>query len=110
MTAELDKAIKDTAEKITQYVNDVATMTVETRYTVIGADGATEERVAARTVAKLDGDSESLVPVRVNEQGQTEVDLELFEVHQRNVATAIEYRSRVVSALVEALRSLGNNR
>lgn len=110
MTAELDKAIKDTAEKITQYVNDVATMTVETRYTVIGADGVTEERVAARTVAKLDGDSESLVPVRVNEQGQTEVDLELFEVHQRNVATAIEYRSRVVSALVEALRSLGNNR
>lgn len=105
MAGELDKALKETAEKITQYVNDVAVMTVETRYTITNADGASEERVAARTVAKLDGDSESLVPVRVNAQGQTEVDMELFEVHQRNVATAIEYRARLVSALVEALRS-----
>lgn len=110
MSVELDKAVKDTAEKITQYVSDVATMTVETRYTFINADGSSEERVAARTVAKLDGDSESLVPVRVNEQGQTEVDLELFEVHQRNVATAIEYRARLVSALVEALRSAAGSR
>ncbi len=110
MTAELDKAIKDTAEKITQYVSDVASMTVETRYTIVGADGSTEEHVAARTVARLDGDSESLVPVRVNAQGQTEVDLALFEVHQRNVATAIEYRTRLVSALIEALRSVAGER
>ena len=106
MVSELDTALKNAATVVGQYVKDVATMTVETKYVVLGTDGSvdfSQARPAARTIIKLDGDSESVVPVRLNQAGVTEVDSALLELHQQNVTTTIEYRTRMLNALLGTL-------
>jgi hypothetical protein len=108
MANELENAIKSTASRIAKYVEDAATMTVETRFVDVGADGATDfaqARPVARTIVRLDGDSETVVPMRRTEAGGMDVDSSLFDTHQRNVATAIDYRARILNALLETLRS-----
>jgi hypothetical protein len=42
--------------------------------------------------------------MRKNDAGIPMVDQDLFDVHQRNVATAIEYRSRMMEALLQILK------
>lgn len=106
MASELETALKNAATVVGQYVKDVATMTVETKYVDVGPDGAVDfnqARPVARTIIKLDGDSESVVPVRRNEAGASEVDSALFELHQQNVTTTIEYRARMLNALLSTL-------
>jgi len=79
---------------------------VETKYVEVGKDGSVDfnqARPVARTIIKLDGDSESVVPVRRNEAGAPEVDSALFELHQQNVTTTIEYRARMLNALLGTL-------
>jgi hypothetical protein len=111
MASELEKSLKSAAEKIAQYIDDAATMTVETRTIEISAQGVTQfdqAQAVARSVVRMDGDSETVVPVRPSgKPGQTEVDAALYELHQRNVATAIEYRARILSALLDALKPGG---
>jgi hypothetical protein len=43
--------------------------------------------------------------MRRNETGALEVDVTLFELHQQNVATAIDYRSSILNALLGTLVS-----
>jgi hypothetical protein len=109
MANGLENAIKSAADKIAHYVQDVAEMKVETLYVRVGADGPTDfsqARPLAQTVVSLDGDSKIILPLREAEAGRFEVDAGLFDVHQRNVTTAIEYRARIMSALLSALQSL----
>jgi hypothetical protein len=109
MANGLENAIKSAADRIAHYVQDVAEMKVETLYVRVGADGPTDfnqARPLARTVVSLDGDSKVILPLREAEAGHFEVDAGLFDVHQRNVTTAIEYRARILSALLSALQSL----
>ncbi len=106
MANELNNAIKSAAERIAKYVDNVATMTVETR--VIDVDGSTVDfagaKPAARTEIRLDGDCATVLPLRQNAQGVAAVDGDLFELHQRNVATAIEYRTKMMEALLQTLK------
>ena len=109
MANGLENAIKSAADKIAHYVQDVAEMKVETLYVRVGADGPTDfsqARPLAQTVVSLDGDSKVILPLREAETGRFEVDAGLFDVHQRNVTTAIEYRARILSALLSVLQSL----
>jgi hypothetical protein len=46
------------------------------------------------------------VPLREAEAGRFEVDAALFDLLQRNVTTAIEYRARIIDALLSAFQSL----
>jgi hypothetical protein len=105
MASELENALKNVAGQIGAYVKDVATLTVETMYATVGAGGADEVHSVAKSVIKLDGDSETTVPMRPGGAGQLEVDTALFDVHQRNVQTAIEYRARIIASLLDALRA-----
>ena len=104
MASEVREAIKNAAEKIAKYVEDVATMSVETQYVEVGAASFDQAKLAARTVVKLDGDSQTVVPMQ---QGQTklEVDMSVFDVHQQNVQAAIDYRTKMMNALLSVLRS-----
>jgi hypothetical protein len=106
MANEMETALKSIAASLAQYVKDAAVMQVETLY--VDLDEATavnfdKARPAARTIIKLDGDSQTIVPARKNEAGVPTVDGDLFELHRQNVATAIEYRARVLEALLGAL-------
>ncbi len=80
-------------------------MTVETRYVEMGAQGFDEAKLAARTIVKLDGDGETVLPMKKTEDGMLEVDSVVFELHQQNVQTAIDYRANILNSLIHLLRS-----
>ena len=110
MANEFELALRQVATTVARYVEDVATMTVETRYVDVAPGGNTGFEAAkpiARTTVKIDGDCEAVVPVRVTEGGRFELDAALLELHQRNVDTAIEYRARILNALLAALPARG---
>lgn len=108
MASNLENSIRSAAEKVAKYVSDVASMTVETKYVQIGDEGDvdfTQAKPVARTVIRLDGDSDGIVPLREAETGRLEVDADLLDLHHRNVLTAIDYRARLLDALLGVLRS-----
>ena len=108
MANKLEKTVQDMVTQIAQYVNDVATVNVDTSYIQVGTNGQTDfaqARPGLRTIIRLDGDSETILPVSPGEGGQLEINTELYEIHQRNVQTAIEYRARILSALLDGVRS-----
>ena len=107
MPSDLESALRTAAERIASYVENAASMTVETRF--VRAAAATEanleqSRLLARTVLSLDGDSEVVVPMREAEDGSLRVDTEALEVHRANVHMAIEYRTRMLDALLLVLQ------
>jgi hypothetical protein len=109
MANGLENAIRAAADKIAHYVQDVAEMKVETLYVRLGVDGPTDfsqARPVAQTIVSLDGDSKVILPLREAEAGHLEVEAALFDLHQRNVTTAIEYRARILHALLSAFQSL----
>jgi hypothetical protein len=108
MANDVENALKAVAAQISAYVRDVATLSVETKYLEVGtpAGAASAPQTAAKTVIKLDGDSETIVPLQASSTGQLEVDTALFDIHQRNVNAAIDYRARMLAALLEALRAV----
>lgn len=104
MASELESALKSIAQKVAQYVEDAAELSVETKSVEVGGNtNFAEARPVARTLIKLDGDCESIVPLRPAAEGLT-VDSTLFEVHERNVAVAIEYRAKLLNAMLAALK------
>lgn len=108
MANDLENSIRSAAEKIAAYVDNIATMTVETKYVKIDAKGDTDFTQAkpiARTVLRIDGDSEAILPVRVGEGGALAVDADLLDLHQQNVVTAIDYRAQLLDALIGMLKS-----
>jgi hypothetical protein len=106
MPNELTNSLKIVAEKVAGYVSKAAELSVETQYIEVGTNEVNFEAAhpAASTVIKLDGDCKSVIPVRRTESGSLEVDAALFELHERNVATAIDYRTRMMDALLQTLR------
>jgi hypothetical protein len=106
MSTNLNTSLRNSAAKISQFVENAAEMSVETKFVVVSDTGATEAKQAAKTVVKLDGDSETTVPLQEGDGGRLEVDVDLYAVHERNVATAIEYRARILQALMGAFATI----
>lgn len=100
---EIKQALKDAADAIAKYVQDAATMTVETRYVEMGGD-VDKAQLAARTTVKLDGDSESILPMKKTAEGEMVVDTVVYEMHQENVQAAIDYRAEMLDRLLTILR------
>lgn len=108
MVSELETAIKNVTAKVAEYVENIATLTVETRYVPIEEDATpgtfAEAKPAARTIIRFDSDSETIIPMRKGKDQQLEVDGELFNIHQTNVTTAIAYRAQMLQMLLDILR------
>lgn len=104
-------ALKSAAEKVARYVDDVATITIETRFVDLSDRSLDFDKtmVAARTELRMDGDCTTILPARSNpdQPGQFIVDADLFDVHQRVVATAIEYRARMLGSLLQVFLPQG---
>jgi hypothetical protein len=137
MPADVENALRNITTEIMNYVRGAAELRVETRYVevksgepdVAGAatsntaalaagDTATADRarvaelrqqgqLAAVSVISLDGDSVSIVPVRQGASQTLEIDTALLEQHQRHLDSAIEYRSRILNALLGVLQPRG---
>jgi hypothetical protein len=108
MAGELESTLRSVATKIAEYVEDAATMTVITQFVSVGAAGEidfTTAKPVAKTVVRLDGDTEIILPMREAEagSGRQEIDATLMDLHERNVAAATEYRARILNALIQAL-------
>ncbi|MCB0192030.1 MAG: hypothetical protein KDJ65_08810 [Anaerolineae bacterium] len=109
MAKDIETTLRNIAANVASYVKDAAELRVETRYVEIkiGEDVATDfdqAQPAAQTIIKLDGDCQTTIPVRAGDEG-LEIDDDLFDVHERNVAAAIEYRASMLKALLSALSS-----
>jgi hypothetical protein len=107
MPNELTNSLKSVAEKVAAYVEKVAELSVETQYMELDAKAVNFEGAhpAASTLIKLDGDCKSIIPMRrAASGGGLEVDAAIFELHQSNVSTAIEYRTRMMEALLQAFK------
>lgn len=108
MATEVENALKDAVKSVAKYVDDAATMTVETWFVEVAMDGGqadfAQAKPAAKTVVRLDGDSQTTVPLQKNEAGILDVDTDLYQIHQQNVQTAIDYRAKILSALLDVLK------
>jgi hypothetical protein len=105
MPGELENALRNVAEQVAGYVQNAAEMKVITRFErTTATPGQPEEQppVIVSTVIKLDGDSESVVPVRATKDGLLEIETALLELHRTNVNVAIEYRARILDALLKS--------
>jgi hypothetical protein len=83
-------------------------MTVETKYVKLAVNGDVDfdqAKPVARTIVKIDGDCEAILPMHVSDAGALTVDADLLDLHQRNVNTAIDYRARLLDALTGMLKS-----
>lgn len=110
MASDLENSIRMAAETVAKYVADVASMSVETKYVEIGANGDvdfSQAKPVARTLIRLDGDSDEIIPLRQAENGRFEADADLMDIHRSNVQTTIDYRARLLDALLDVLRSRG---
>jgi hypothetical protein len=106
MANEIENALKNAVTRVVKYVDDAASMQVETKYVLVGKDGSVsfdQAKPIAQTIVKLDGDSQSIIPMRLNEAGGLEVDAALFEVHRQNVTATTDYRARVLNSLLSTL-------
>jgi hypothetical protein len=96
-------SLKNAAASVAKYIDDAATMEVVTKFVEIDSNAAPNfdsAKPVARTVIKLDADSETAIPMRKGASGVLEVDNALFEIHQANVATAIDYRASLLNAML----------
>mgnify|MGYP000095740984 CR=1 FL=1 len=107
MASNLDDSIREAAAQVRKYIEDAAVMQVRTFYVLTGAEDVSKldvERPGAFTEVKLDGDSKVVVPMRKGRDETMELDEALFNIHERNVQTATEYRARVLNALIGLLQ------
>lgn len=108
MATELENSIRSAAEKVEKYIGDIATMTVETKFVMVGEKGDVDFAQAkpiARTMVKIDGDCDAIFPLRTTDAGTLAVDADLLDLHDRNVSTAIEYRARLIDSLIGILKT-----
>ncbi len=105
MATELENSIKSAAERVAKYVQDAATLTVDTCYVEMsGLENFQQAKPGARTTIKLDGDSQTVIPMRKMDTGGLEIETALLAIHDKNVANAIEYRAKMLSALLGILQ------
>ena len=108
MATDFTSSLRNAAASVAKYVEDAAEMEVVTKYVEVDTDADSDFETAkpvARTIVKLDADSETVFPMRTGQGGVLEVDLSLFELHQQNVDTAIEYRARILDSLLGTIMS-----
>ena len=117
MADDIQETLKEVAKRIGEFVDNAATMSVQTWYVEVGEGEIPidEEQVAqfkqvatpaAQTDLRFDGDSTGVIPMRKGANGELEVHQELLALHVQNVRTATEYRAKILSSLVSILKEV----
>lgn len=106
MPSELENNIRAAAEKLAKALADASDVTVETKY--VELDPQNPEKIdkpflVAKTVIQLDGDQETIVPLRRSETGSLILDEALLDLHLKNVTATTEYRKSSIEALISML-------
>ncbi len=105
MANDWETAVTDAAEQLAHAIKDAAVLSIETVFTEAAAAGAPQTDVLALTTNfKPDGDSLNKVPVHTTPAGLV-VDTALYEIHLHNVTAALEYRTQLLNALLNAVQA-----
>ncbi|HEX6385237.1 MAG TPA: hypothetical protein VF177_11250 [Anaerolineae bacterium] len=107
MATDLETSVRNAAQKLANALEQASMLTVETKWVEVGDQGAVnwdDARPVSRTIIKLDGDTDLTIPMTRSEAGALERDVDLLELHMRNVTSAIEYRASLLDALLTAIR------
>lgn len=108
MASDLETSINEVVNKIAGYIEDATRLSVSTFGMDLDpaqpATTFTPARAIAQTTLALDGDTQVILPVTRTESGLV-VDAALFDLHERNVKAATDYRAQLLGALVGALQS-----
>ena len=108
MATDLETTVRNAAQKFAQALADASELTVQTEYVEVGDGGAVDfeqdRRPIARTVIKLDGDTEVIIPMTRTETGALERDAALLELHLSNVRSATDYRTDLLGVLLSIVR------
>lgn len=89
-------------QKIDHLFQDSVSIQIGTRLMDSASGGPAADGSTARTVIKLDGDSELLVPFRRVGRDTPAVDLEFLDAHLNIVSQAVDYRCRVLACFSPA--------
>lgn len=98
---EMKEALKGATDSIRKFIDDIGELRVETRVIQVGQK---DSELAASTVIRFDGDNTSVVPAVKTEAGRWEVDAVLYELHVKNLQSAVEYRSKMIESLIGIFR------
>ena len=115
--AELEDTVRDAALKFAEALRDASELNVQTIFVQtenhgelkFNDSGMTEFDYAlpiariARSIIKIDGDSEMIIPMKVTDAG-LERDEALLDLHTQNVSSAIEYRKNLLEALLSVIQ------
>ena len=108
MASDVETSINEVVAKIAAYIDDATRLTVSTYGMDLDpaapATTFTPARAIAQTSLGLDGDTTVILPVTRTDTALV-VDAALFDLHERNVKAATEYRAALLGALVGALQS-----
>jgi hypothetical protein len=107
-TADLGEALRKAARELALQISDATAVEVETHWVEVGENGVFEEkeaRLAAMTRIQLDGDTKLVIPTR-RENGLLVRDDGLIELHLNAVQNAIEYRKKILDAIINVVRQV----
>lgn len=106
MAESWENAVKDTAQKLAEALKDAATLSVKTDYIEAAPPGGQQSTpITLTTTISLDADSVNSVPVVRVEGSGLQVDPALHQIHETNVQAAIDYRMRILNALLDLIKT-----
>ena len=107
MANDVESTIRNAAYKFAKALEDASELNVETMYVEVGDDGAfdfKDARPVAKTIIKIDGDTNVIIPLTRAESGALERDDSLMDLHLANVDAATAYRTDLLEALLSMVR------
>jgi hypothetical protein len=105
MAEGLEAKLEEIANAVLDLCKNALKLTVETNYQPVSVGGnPVPQSNGARTEMKIDGDCTVLVPVETDGNNGIQVETDLWEIHKANVQAAADYRTKIITSLVEAIQ------
>jgi hypothetical protein len=107
-TTDLIAALRKAGEELARQISDASELQVETNWVIADDNGAVDwstARPVARTILKLDGDSELIIPMQ-KERDALVIRHDLLAFHEANVASARAYREKLYDMILSVTREI----
>ena len=107
-TNDLQAALRQAAASLAHQISEATALEVKTLWVEVSDDGAykfEDARPVASTRIELDGDTTLTIPMR-RENGVLVRDDDLLELHLGSVSNAVEYRYKILDAILNVVRQV----
>ncbi len=103
---EVFKAVSEDLGTLTVVTTTGSVMTIEKKSTGAEVYDIKEEGIAAKTIIEIDGDIIVKLPVKDQAGNAVELDERILQIHEENVAMAMENWRTFITTLVEIASDL----